>query len=183
MVRFNSLAIRQFYQYEHNAKLAIHENNGLTIGEQKNPIQNFYNPLLTEFRDMQLLFYQTLKIHGFLRCGQLIPTTPFSMNLKPAIICWRCGGFSIVSPGKTLRPVIHLHRQNQRHRLPHHEEWTAGQPLRQSQELHYQGKVISTRHAGGKVVSRCYTSGDSCGLRFPPGGDRGEDPGVNHITL
>ena len=30
----------------------IHENNGLTIGEQKNAIQNFYNPLLTEFRDM-----------------------------------------------------------------------------------------------------------------------------------
>ena len=30
----------------------MHENNGLTIGEQKNAIQNFYNPLLTEFRDM-----------------------------------------------------------------------------------------------------------------------------------
>ena len=29
----------------------IHENNGLTIGEQKNAIQNFYNPLLTEFHD------------------------------------------------------------------------------------------------------------------------------------
>ena len=36
----------------HSAKQAIHENNGLTIGEQKNTIQNFYNPLLTEFYDM-----------------------------------------------------------------------------------------------------------------------------------
>ena len=36
----------------HNAKWAIHGNSGLTIGEQKNAIQNFYNPLLTEFRDM-----------------------------------------------------------------------------------------------------------------------------------
>ena len=29
----------------------MHENTRLTIGEQKNAIQNFYNPLLTEFRD------------------------------------------------------------------------------------------------------------------------------------
>ena len=36
----------------HNAKKAIHENNGLSIGEQKNAIQNLYNPLLTEFLDM-----------------------------------------------------------------------------------------------------------------------------------
>ena len=39
----------------HNAKSAIHENNGLTIGEQKNGIRNFYNLLLTEFRDMCLV--------------------------------------------------------------------------------------------------------------------------------
>ena len=36
----------------HNAKLAIHENNRLTIGEQKNAIQNYYNLLLTEFPHM-----------------------------------------------------------------------------------------------------------------------------------
>ena len=36
----------------HHAKSMIHENNGLTIGEQKNTIQNFYNPLLAELRDM-----------------------------------------------------------------------------------------------------------------------------------
>ena len=41
-------------QHFHIAKLVIFENNGLTIGEQKNAIQNFYNPLLTEFRHMQL---------------------------------------------------------------------------------------------------------------------------------
>ena len=28
-------------KYDRNAKLAIHENNGLTIGEQKNAIQTF----------------------------------------------------------------------------------------------------------------------------------------------
>ena len=39
----------------HNAKLAIHGNNGLTIGEQQNAIQNFYNPLLTAFRHMSYL--------------------------------------------------------------------------------------------------------------------------------
>ena len=37
---------------EHIAKLAIFKNNRLTIGEQKNAIQNFYNLLLTEFRLM-----------------------------------------------------------------------------------------------------------------------------------
>ena len=36
----------------HNAKSSIHENNGLTIGEQKNAIQNCYNPLLIEVRHM-----------------------------------------------------------------------------------------------------------------------------------
>ena len=36
----------------HNARLVIYENNGLTIGEQKNAIQNCYNPLLTEFCDV-----------------------------------------------------------------------------------------------------------------------------------
>ena len=40
------------YPLQHNAKSAIHENHGLTIGEQKNAIQNFYNPLLIEFRHM-----------------------------------------------------------------------------------------------------------------------------------
>ena len=40
----------------HNAKSAIHENKRLTIGEQKNAIQNLYNPLLTEFRHMTLLY-------------------------------------------------------------------------------------------------------------------------------
>ena len=40
----------------HNAKLAIHEKNWLTIREQKNAIQNFYNPLLTEFHNMSTLF-------------------------------------------------------------------------------------------------------------------------------
>ena len=43
-------------------KLAIFENNRLTIGEQKNAIQNFYNLLLTEFRDMT-------SIYGHLRCA------------------------------------------------------------------------------------------------------------------
>ena len=33
----------------HIAKLVIFENNGLTIGEQKNAIQNFYNPLVQNF--------------------------------------------------------------------------------------------------------------------------------------
>ena len=33
----------------HIAKLAIFENNRLTIGEQKNAIQNMYNQMLTEF--------------------------------------------------------------------------------------------------------------------------------------
>ena len=37
---------------EHIAKLGIFENNGLTIGEQKNAIEKFYTLLLTEFRDM-----------------------------------------------------------------------------------------------------------------------------------
>ena len=46
------LQFKSVIQVSHNAKLAIHGNNGLTIGEQKNAIQNFYNPLLTEFRDM-----------------------------------------------------------------------------------------------------------------------------------
>ena len=36
----------------HNAKYAIRENNGLTIGEQKNASQYFENTLLTEFHDM-----------------------------------------------------------------------------------------------------------------------------------
>ena len=33
----------------HDAKLAIHENNALTIGEQCSAIQNFHNPLLQNF--------------------------------------------------------------------------------------------------------------------------------------
>ena len=37
----------------HIAKSAIFENNRLTIGQQKNAIQNFYNLLLTEFRLMR----------------------------------------------------------------------------------------------------------------------------------
>ena len=41
------------------AKLVIFENNRLTIGEQKNAIQNFYNPLLTEFRLMESLVLHT----------------------------------------------------------------------------------------------------------------------------
>ena len=36
----------------YKAKSGTHENNELTIEEQKNAIQNFYNPLLTEFRHM-----------------------------------------------------------------------------------------------------------------------------------
>ena len=39
-----------FQHEEHIAKSAIIENNSLTIGEQKNAIENFYNLLLTEFR-------------------------------------------------------------------------------------------------------------------------------------
>ena len=36
----------------HIAKSGIIENNGLTIGEQKNAIEKFYTLLLTEYRDM-----------------------------------------------------------------------------------------------------------------------------------
>ena len=36
----------------HIAKSGIFENNGLTMGEQKNAIEKFYTLLLTEFRDM-----------------------------------------------------------------------------------------------------------------------------------
>ena len=36
----------------HKSKSVIFENNGLTIGEQKNAIKNFYNLLLTDFRHM-----------------------------------------------------------------------------------------------------------------------------------
>ena len=45
---------RSTRRYLHNAKLAIHENNRLTMGEQKNAIQNVYTLLLTEFRHMVL---------------------------------------------------------------------------------------------------------------------------------
>ena len=41
-----------FKMSKHIAKLAIFENNRLTIGEQKNTIQNFYNILLMEFHLM-----------------------------------------------------------------------------------------------------------------------------------
>ena len=46
------MGICDYKTQDHNAKSAIHVNNGLTIGEQKNIIQNFYNPLLKEFRHM-----------------------------------------------------------------------------------------------------------------------------------
>ena len=39
---------------DHIAKSAIVEYNSLTVGEQKNAIQNFYNLLLTEFHHMWL---------------------------------------------------------------------------------------------------------------------------------
>ena len=38
---------------DHNAKWTIQKNNSITIGEQKNAIQNFYTLLLTEFRHMR----------------------------------------------------------------------------------------------------------------------------------
>ena len=38
------------------AGVLIPENNRLTIGEQKNAIQNIYNLLLTEFRHMVLFW-------------------------------------------------------------------------------------------------------------------------------
>ena len=41
----------------HIAKSVIFENNRLTIGEQKNAIQNFYNLLLIEFRVMMAHFH------------------------------------------------------------------------------------------------------------------------------
>ena len=37
-------------KFQHIAKLAIFENNRLTIGEQKNAIENFYHLLLSEIR-------------------------------------------------------------------------------------------------------------------------------------
>ena len=40
----------------HKEKSAIHEDNGLTVGEQKNAIQNCNNPLLKEFRDLMVKF-------------------------------------------------------------------------------------------------------------------------------
>ena len=43
--------LRNGFFPQHNAKLAVFENNRLiTIGEQKDTFQNFYNLLLTEFR-------------------------------------------------------------------------------------------------------------------------------------
>ena len=36
------------------------ENNRLTIGEQKNAIENFYNPLLMEFRLMNQIPYRII---------------------------------------------------------------------------------------------------------------------------
>ena len=50
-----------------NAKSAIHENNELTIGKQKNPIQNSYNSLLNEFRHILLPHRQTEGIQSIFK--------------------------------------------------------------------------------------------------------------------
>ena len=70
--------------WEHNAKSAIHENNGLTI-EQKSAIQNFYNPLLTEFRHMCIwsqshhIKYVMWSEHGTTKCGKYTSNGQFEI--------------------------------------------------------------------------------------------------------
>ena len=57
-VFFESDVLKRLF---HIGKSGIFENNGLTIGEQKNAIEKFYTLLLTEFCDMIFVPYSGFK--------------------------------------------------------------------------------------------------------------------------